>query len=81
MYEIIAIERGIRIYRVDSFLTTVGELYVKLGPNQYHPLRSQFRKFNKKRLTRKLLNRMLDTMIFIYPELPEPSNIIYRYEV
>lgn len=81
MYEIIAIERGIGIDRVYNWMT-VRELYVKLGHNRYHLLRSQFSKFNKKRLTRKLLNRMIDeVVILVYPKLPKLSNIIYRYEV
>ena len=80
MYEIIAIERGIGIDRVYNWMT-VKELYVKLGYKRYHLLRSQFSGFNKKRLTRKLLNRIIDNaMLLMYPELPK-SNIIYRYEV
>lgn len=82
MYEIIAIERKIEI---GTDLITVRELYlyVKLGHKQYYPLRSMFSKFNKKRLTRKLLNRITtdNVILLVYPELPEQSNIIYRYEV
>ena len=75
MYEIIAIERGIRAYT----WITLRELYVKLGHKRYYLLMS---KFNKKRLTRKLLNRMIDNAILLmYSELPKRSNIIYRYEV
>lgn len=81
MYEIIAIERGIEIDRAYNWMT-VRELYVKLGYERYHLLRSQFSKFNKKRLTRKLLNKMIDeVVILVYPKLPNQSNIIYRYEV
>lgn len=76
MYEIIAIER-----KGYNWLTTVRELYVKLGPKRYHLLRSQFSRFNKKRLTRKLLNRMIGDVILTHPELPKSSNVIYRYEV
>ena len=79
MYEIIAIER-----EGYCWITNVRELYVKLGPKRYCPLRSQFGEFNKKRLTRKLLNRLINIdniIILTYPELPKRSNIIYRYEV
>ena len=77
MYEIIAIEREGYNYN----WITVRELYVKLGHKRYYLLRSQFSRFNK-RLTRKLLNRMIDNVIIlVYPELPKLSNIIYRYEV
>lgn len=82
MYEIIAIERRI-IDRAYTWITE-RELYVKLGPKRYHLLRSQFRRFNKKRLTRKLLNRITDNVnviILMCPKLPKGSNIIYRYEV
>lgn len=78
MYEIIAIERRASSYN----WITVRELYIKLGHKQYHLLRSQFSRFNKKWLTRKLLNRMIgDAILLMYPELPKLSNIIYRYEV
>lgn len=81
MYEIIAIEREIVIDRANNWMT-VRELYVRLGYEQYHLLRSQFSRFNKKRLTRKLLDRMIDeVVILVYPKLPKQSNIIYRYEV
>lgn len=82
MYEIIAIERGIGIDRAYYGWITVRELYVRLGYEQYHLLRSHSSRFNKKRLTRKLLDRMIDeVIILVYPELPKQSNIIYRYEV
>lgn len=78
MYEIIAIEKEIGLNRT----FTVRELYVKLGYKRYYLLRSMFSEFNKKRLTRKLINRIIDKIVILtYPELPKPSNIIYRYEV
>ena len=77
MYEIIALERGID--RGDYTWMSVKELYVKLGHERYYLLRSQFSRFNKKRLTRKLLNRVIDKVILL--ELPEQSNIIYKYEI
>ena len=81
MYEIIAIEREMGLNRTNDWIV-VRELYVKLGHKRYYPLRSMFSRFNKKRLTRKLLNRLTDNiLLLVYPELPEQSNIIYRYEI
>jgi hypothetical protein len=77
MYEIIAIERGLGYSWI-----TIKELYVKLGYGRYHLLKSMFSEFNKKRLTRKLLDSMINNgIVLVYPELPKQSNIIYRYEV
>ena len=82
MYEIISVERGeINKTYYDRMMIT-RELYVKLGPNRYLFLRSsRFSNFNK-RLTRKLLNKMIDNeMTLMYHELPRWSIIVYRYEI
>jgi hypothetical protein len=82
MYEIIAIERGdINRTYYDQMMIMI-ELYVKLGPHRYLFLKSsRFSKFNK-RLTKKLVDIIIDRgMTLKYYELPKLSNIIYRYEV